>query len=1068
MSKTATKLTKIRRLPLLATLLGFSGACGLVYQMAWLREFRLVFGGATPATAAALAIFMGALGAGGALFGRRAETSANPLRLYALLEMGVGLSALATPLLLGWVRALYLGTGGIAAMGLVPATLLQLLLATVVLATPCLLMGGSLPAAFKWVETEQDRQRGVLGILYGVNTLGALAGVVASTFWLLDQWGIRATVTAAAWVNLLLGAVAWMVACREDAGAALVRASRVAAERDRVAVPAVAAAAGTKAAAGPIYLAAGITGCVFFLSEMVWFRMLAPLLGSSVYGFGLILALALAGIGLGGLLYRAGWGRRTGSVTLGALAWVAGTQALLLAVPWALGDRIAVFAFAMTQLHAFGLPGLVVGWTLVSGLLVLGPSLMAGMQFPLLVGLLGEGTRDAGRHVGFAYAANTLGAIVGSLAGGFVLLPWLTAPGCWCLAVGLTLVLSLAAGLWAFKADPRRNGLALVGLWAGVIWLMAAPTGPTAVWRHQPIGYGRVEAMPVSPNGLGDWLAAKRRKVVHEFEGREASIAVVANDIGYSFNVNGKSDGAAFGDAETQVMLGLLPAMLHPAPRRAFVVGLGTGSTAGWLAEVPGMERVDVAEIEPGMAYLARHYFAPVNRNVMAKSNVKLLVGDAREALLVAGPRYDLIVSEPSNPCRAGVSTLFTREFYAAAKSRLETGGLFAQWLQGYEVDSRAVRLVYATLITVFPYVETWMTKSSDLVFIGFLTPPAYPMEQLRQRVQQAPFAEALARVWFTRSAEGVLAHHLASPEVARRLAQMDATPNTDDRNRLEYSFARALVQDNGFDTSQLLHVAMALTSDVPAHLAQQVDRVRLQQERQLMLAANETGYAMPTELQGDERRRAEAVAAFVEQRYPDVLALWTGTATRPMEQLMLMESAAKVATPEQLRPLLEAVATEWPADARFAAAQTMARQGAPDAAAKLLREGFTALRTQVWSRPASVQAALSLVASLTVAKPEYADVFLASLREPFPAGLAEASRMNALVEILPYLPPASSVEVVAMFEPNPPWTRLFLELRLDAYRKTADARAKQADRDLQSFLHHADLRLDEPPAAAR
>ncbi len=164
-----------------AVLLGLSGACGLVYQMAWLREFRLVFGGATPATAAVLAIFMGGLGAGSAFFGRKADAAAKPLRLYGLLEAGVGLSALLTPLLLAGVRALYLRTGGIVALGLVPATLLQLLLATFVLAAPCLLMGGSLPAALKWVETEQDRQRGMLGVLYGVNTLGAVAGVLAGT-----------------------------------------------------------------------------------------------------------------------------------------------------------------------------------------------------------------------------------------------------------------------------------------------------------------------------------------------------------------------------------------------------------------------------------------------------------------------------------------------------------------------------------------------------------------------------------------------------------------------------------------------------------------------------------------------------------------------------------------------------------------------------------------------------------------------------------------------------------------------------------------------------------------------
>ncbi|MCE7938700.1 MAG: spermidine synthase, partial [Chloroflexi bacterium CFX6] len=200
------------RLPFLAVLLGLSGMCALVYQTAWLRDLRLVFGGATPAAAAALAIFMGGLGIGSAVLGRRAEAAPDPLRLYGLIELGVGASALLTPFLLVAVRALYVATGGISALGLVPATLLQLVLSAVVLGVPCALMGGSLPAAFKWAETERadrDAQRGDLGVLYGVNTLGAVAGVMLSTFWILEAWGIRTTVWAAAVINLAVGAAAW-------------------------------------------------------------------------------------------------------------------------------------------------------------------------------------------------------------------------------------------------------------------------------------------------------------------------------------------------------------------------------------------------------------------------------------------------------------------------------------------------------------------------------------------------------------------------------------------------------------------------------------------------------------------------------------------------------------------------------------------------------------------------------------------------------------------------------------------------------------------------------------------
>lgn len=1028
----------------------------MVYQMAWLREFRLVFGGATPATAAVLAIFMGAMGAGSALFGRRVEASANPLRLYAFIELGVGVAALLTPLLLWGVRSLYLGTGGIAALGQWPATLLQLLLATVVLAPPCLLMGGSLPAAFKWVETDQDQQRGSLGVLYGVNTLGALAGVLLSTFWLLELWGIRTTVMAAAGVNLLIGAAAWWVA-------------RDATPVEPVKQTAAQAETGGSLTTRFIFLAAGITGFTFFLSELVWFRLLAPLLGSSVYGFGLILALALTGIGLGGLLYRMIWASRAGAVTLAALARVAAWQALFLALPWALGDRIAVFAIDVNQLRALGLSGQVIGWTLISSLLVLGPSILAGVQFPLLVGLLGTGNRDAGRHVGYAYAANTLGAITGSLAGGFVLLPWLTAPGAWRLVMLLTLLLSLGAAALGAKSTKRQAWPVIAVLWLSACCLIFTSSGPTAAWRHKPIGYGRVEALPTSINGLRGWLNASRWKIAHEFEGREASVAAVASDDGYCLYVNGKSDGSAFGDADTQVMQGLVPAMLHPAPHNAFIVGLGTGTTAGWVADVPDMKQVDVVELEPGMSVLARDHFAPVNRDVLAKSNVHLIAGDAREALLAAGDGYDLIISEPSNPYRAGVSTLFTQEFYAAAKARLNERGLFAQWVQGYEVDAHAIRQVYATLTAVFPHVETWISGPNDLLFIGHLTSPAYTLEQLHMRITQAPYAEALKRVWLTNSVEGVLAHHLASPEFARSLLQ--TTPvhiNTDDRNLLEYGFARALAKDNQFETTQVLSMAIAMKADVPAHLASQLDRDRITYERLRMLAADGSTFSIPSDLEDDDQRRAEALVAFARGNPEGVLASWVGEPSSPFEQLMLLESTAHAGTAEQLPPFLNAVRADWPADAQFAAALSAFRHESYDDASSHLLDGFKALRQQVWVRLPAVQTALSLVPPLVAANRDLAPSFMEVLRQPFPGGLADPTRMNTLVEIIPLLSSEHQIEVLALFEPNPPWQREFLEFRLKTYRAASHPRMQPAERDLQEFLRHTDRRLDEAAADVR
>ena len=247
------------------------------------------------------------------------------------------------------------------------------------------------------------------------------------------------------------------------------------------------------------------------------------------------------------------------------------------------------------------------GWTVVAALVVLPAAFVAGLQFPLLISLLGRGREKVGAHVGLAYAWNTAGAIVGSLAGGFGLLPILSATGTW---VFVTLLLS-ALALAALAVSRGRREETRVRWWlplgaaaAGVA--LVSMTGPTAAWRHSPIGAGRVNLSKASPNRVQEWLRDQRRRIFWEADGVESSVAMTTTGGGLAFVVNGKIDGNTRTDAPTQVMSGLIGAALHGEPRRALVIGLGTGSTAGWLAEVPSIERVDVVELEPAILHVAR------------------------------------------------------------------------------------------------------------------------------------------------------------------------------------------------------------------------------------------------------------------------------------------------------------------------------------------------------------------------------------------------------------------------------------------------------------------------------
>ena len=443
----------------LGTLLFGSGLCALIYQAVWLRQFRLIFGASTLASAAVLAMFMAGLGVGAWKLGRYVDRSRNPLAFYGFLEVGVAISAAATPLLLWIVRSGYLAMGGSFTLGAFFATVVRLLLTVIVLAIPTVLMGGTLPAVARSLERKGDAGRIGVSILYAANALGAVAGVAVSTFFLLERLGNLRTLIGAALLNALVGmaAIAYSNHLRRPAG----KDSRV---LDEIEEDQPEELRGTEeprnsAVAPPrfVYAAAAIVGFVFFLMELVWYRLLTPILGGTTYTFGLILAAALAGIGSGSLFWAAVRRRRA---TVGAFAVSCAIEALLLAVPFALGDRLAFVALLSRSLGALGFGGYVLSWLGITLVVVFPAAFVAGLQFPLLISLLGEGRKDVGRHVGAAYLWNTAGAIVGSIAGGFGLLPLLTATGAWRAAVVLLCLLVLAS--WLVKPGKGARVLSLV------------------------------------------------------------------------------------------------------------------------------------------------------------------------------------------------------------------------------------------------------------------------------------------------------------------------------------------------------------------------------------------------------------------------------------------------------------------------------------------------------------------------------------------------------------------------------------------------------------------------------
>jgi spermidine synthase len=1075
-----------------ALLLFGSGLSALVYEIAWLREFRLVFGASTAANAAVLAVFIGGLGAGGLFIGRRVDRATRPLALYAMLEAAIAILAALSPFLLIAARAAYIGLGGMAVLGAAGAALVRLLLTMLVLLGPTFLMGGTLPAVARAVESESDLSRRAVGLLYGCNTLGAVAGCVLANFWLLEAFGTRKTLWLASGFNLAIAAFAYLAS--RSARAAVSGVVPIRAATDKVSPDAAAvepasdakltAEAGTSEmafatspqgasasratsaneAAPPdapmalVLVGSGVVGFVFFLMELVWYRMLAPILGGTVFMFGIILAVALLGIGLGGLVYAALAPKR---VSLGAFALTCLVEAAFLAFPYALGDQVATLALLLRPLGSLGFGGFVLAWTLVTTLVVLPAAVLSGVQFPMLIGLLGQGRERVGVQTGLAYAANTTGAIAGALAGGFGLLPALSVLGCWQLAVWMLAALGFVATLFVFVRRPSDFAIPVASVVAFLaVGFLIGSEGPSTVWGHTPIAVGRIPTQVTSsPNIFRGWLHTERRSIRWAEDGIESTVALNGRT-GWSFVVNGKSDGHARTDAPTQVMVGLVGAILRPEAKRSLVIGLGTGSTAGWLGAIDGMERVDVAELEPAILHVAE-VSAPVNRDVLNNPRVHIALGDARELLLASRETYDLIASEPSNPYRAGVASLFTQEYYRAVKNRLSDDGIFLQWVQAYNVDNRTLRSVYATLASVFPEVETWDLRVSDLLLVASKKKTRYDLAQIRRTIAREPFRSALLSAWRAVDTDGFLSHFVARGTFARAIAYVDrAALNTDDRNLIEFGFARAAGDSTGDShggrTAEIREVARARGEHRPAELEKEVDWGRVD-EQWIAFRAVDRADLTPTEQMTEERRhRHFAMLHFMEGRTREAAMEWQAQSREPVgpTELAVVASSLADGGDDLAKGYIERLRAYQPIEADAILGRLFLRQNRMFEAAEALRMAFEAYRTDPWPWPLIMEHAIQSAKELAARSPDAITMLRLALDAPFAVVMLDEARSEAILSfVLAREPDRSCVDALRPFEPYVPWHQPLLNWRSRCYKMLHHAEADRAERELQRFV---------------
>jgi spermidine synthase/predicted MFS family arabinose efflux permease len=1044
------------RTRLVALLLFGSGFCALIYQTTWLREFRLIFGASTAATAAVLGVFMSGIGIGGILLGRRSDTKARPLAFYAQLELLIAISAALSPLLIFAARQLYIALGGTQAMGVLVGTIIRLVLAALIIGTPTFLMGGTLPAAARAAVAPDDLERRSIGILYGANTLGAVTGAAIGTFYCFENFGNRLTLWLAAVLNVLIALSAFYLSKSTPEFKSLSKLSRELAKTERQ----------TQVGTAFVFSAAALVGFTFFLMELVWYRMLGPLLGGSTFSFGLILTVALFGIGLGGAAYALFGLRRPASLHFFAVTCAA--EALAIAIPYALGDGIATAAMLLWPLGILGFYGHIVAWTALCLIVIFPAAFIAGVQFPVLIALLGKGRKNVGSQTGAAYACNTIGALIGSLAGGFGFIPLFSAPGVWRMVTVVLAALALIAVGLALRESKRWLGTIVPVISVVLALVMLRATGPTAFWRHSQIGVGRVTRYQGSPNEMRDLANSIRRSIAWDVDGRESSVALAKAD-SFAFIVNGRTDGSTKGDAGTQIMSGLIGAALHPHAAKAMVVGLGTGSTAGWLADVPNIKRVDVVELEPAILRVAEKC-APINRDALHNPKLHVTIGDARETLLTTREKYDIVVSEPSNPYRAGVAGLFTREYYQSVDRCLQPDGMFFQWVQAYDIDDRTMQIFYRTLGSVFANIESWQTETGDLLLLASHEPILYDADALRARLAEEPFKSALSAAWRGTSLEAFLAHYIGSRAVAAALIRMAAGPlNTDDRTVIEFAFARSVKLTGGFQIGNLRASASGAHADRAQFIKGEVDWALVDEERLSMYPSLNRAAQLQATLTPQQKSRAAAFVSYADGDLPAALRQWREQSEEPrtLAQLQLVSECLASEGDSSVLPYIEKLADILPRDAEAVRAEYLWRDRRPQEATESLEKFLRALHEDPW--PSSELIQRSMARAEAIARSDRSKIaarlLYDALATPFCVFINESNRLDVLLGIGIYLdddhPGEHALAVLEAFEPYVLWQRKFLQVRKDSYLAQHSPRVGQATRDFDEFMKHESSTAD-------
>ncbi len=790
-----------------------SGAFGLGYQVLWSKFLLDFIGVSAYSYATVLAAFMGGLALGSVWLGRVADRMRSPLRLYAILEFGVGLYAIAYLPIMKLTASIYGSlvqftpeqAGDQFGLGA------KVLVSGLLLLPPTILLGGTFPAMVRHVTVNLHVLGRRASTLYALNAAGAVVGTLAIAFVVLPGLGMRGSLIALACGNILVAAVAWFLADRRVEGEDESPASTAptigpqAVASATATAPAAAASTTTTATSlgddtlSPglvrmLLLFIGLEGMLSFVYEIAWTRYFGLVLGSSTYSFATMLAAFITGISLGGAIFAAIERRvRRPLVFFGWTQLAVGVLVLLPLqlypyLPWVFSEYRSLFSNEPGAFYPFE-----IGKLLLCFLFMLPPTTLIGMAIPIVVKGLASDLGKLGRDTGRIYAWNTWGGVTGSLAAGLLLLPMLGME--WMLrlsALGNTL-LGLAI-LSVFLRGPLRSRALPLGLSYGVIAIVLVMQLLGGGWNNAWFSLIRFRA-----DGTEKTFEAAKARVnsydVIVFEDDPAANLMVTRNMrqdgpSYTLYVNGKPDASSGTDLPTQILSGHFPIVLHPEAEDVLIIGMASGITAG-ASLLHDIRRLDVVELIRAMP-LATQAFATWNLRPEQDPRCVMIFDDARSYLSYTTQEYDIIISEPSNPWMAGTGALFTRDFYEKAKDALREDGIYLQWIQLYELSDEALASMLRSFRVSFPWIYGFQGNNADLLLLGSRQALTPDWERLEKLIANPQVREQLASINIT-DLSSFLYLQRFGPGTSDYIASITDRYNTDDNHYLEYQAPRDL-----------------------------------------------------------------------------------------------------------------------------------------------------------------------------------------------------------------------------------------------------------------------------------